>query len=271
VDTGSSWPVIQRAASQRMAALYREAGLPEALIDRALGGGRSGLWVLDGHDIQRAGLVGVPGRPLDVELAAGLAASLDDDAEALGTHPIWRALDQRFPGTLTAAAQALAAARQAGATGEGLHLAAQTVLQPLWAPLLAQVDAPLREKFVRGHAEALRAARQQGEAACAQVMTGDPAARRQLPLPQRLQEAEWLSDALADATPHAPSRAPTAIEREVLQHALGRGAPAALAGLRPWPAQPPLSCGAAIQLLDKVVGLAVPERRLALRLMAGLN
>ena len=274
--TGGSWlPVFAIPIQRQVAASYRDAGLPDRLIARALGGSRSAIWTLDAYDIQADGLLGSANRPLDVAAPFDPAAPLGEYIDAFTTHPIWRAVEARYPGTLGAAAAQMQASRAGTGTGAGdgdtLQLAAQGVLQPLWRSLLMQADVPLRQKFAELLADELRAVRSSGPQACALLLAGDVGVRRQLPAALVLRAAEWLTDALAETQPAGAPRPLSGIEREVMRRTLGSAAPQALANLQPWPKQPKLGCADATALLDAVVRLPIPERRLALRLLAGAS
>jgi hypothetical protein len=210
----------------------------------------------------------VPGRPLDVELPSGPDAPVFEYADALRSNPVWQALETRFPGTVAAAAMDMWQASRAGADAETIQLAAQAVVRPLWARLPAQVDAPLREKLVRLLIDELRSLDDADPQRCARLLTGDVTVRRQLPLALVQREAEWLEDAVAE--PPLDNTAPGAsgAQLEVIRRVLGRGAPAVLASLRAPGRQPQISCASLVALLEEVVKLAIPERRLALRLIA---
>jgi hypothetical protein len=136
------------------------------------------------------------------------------------------------------------------------------------ARLPSQVDAPLREKLVRLFIDELRSLDDADPQRCARLLAGDVTVRRQLPLALGLREAEWLTDALAE--PPLASTAPSSsgVELEVIRRVLGRGAPAVLSNLRAPGRQPAMSCASLQALLEEVVKLAIPERRLALRLIA---
>jgi hypothetical protein len=266
---GSWLPLFRQPVVRQVAEAYRGAGLPEAVIQQAVGGARSVVWMLDSLDIQSAGLVGVPNRPLDVALPFGPTAPLDEYVDALASSRFWRALAVRHPGSLEAAAQRMLAARADGGEGDTLQLAAQSVLLPLWRPLVALTEAPLQQKFAALLADELRALGSSGPPACALLLAGDIGVRRPLPVPLVLREAEWLMDALAETPTAAQPRPLTAIELEVVRRKLGSAAPQALAALQPGPALHRPGCSAATELLDAVASLPIPERRLALRLLAG--
>jgi hypothetical protein len=265
---GSLNPAFRIAARADVAAAYQQAGLPAPLVERALGGSRSTTWVLDQHDLLASGLIGVPGRPLDVELPPGTDAPIFEYADALRSNPVWQALERRFPGTVAAAALDMQQAHRAGADAETVQITAQAVVRPLWARLPSQVEAPLREKLVRLLIDELRSLEDADPQRCARLLAGDVTVRRQLPLALGLREAEWLTDALAEPPAAATAPGSPGVELEVIRRVLGRGAPAVLSSLRAPGRQARMSCASLTAMLEEVVKLAIPERRLALRLIA---
>lgn len=259
-------PLFAALVRREHAALYRATGLPEVFITKLNATPPGSLWQPETDELWSAGLVGVAGRPLDVASPGPAGTPAAEYVEALQTHSIWRALDARYVGTVAAAAERMAAARDAGADNETTQTAGQHVVEVLLPRLVADAGPGLWEPFAELLAEQLSAMRAQAPGGCAAVMAGDTKARRSMPAPLQLREAQWLAAALAEPVPEGPPRRPNALEREVMDRSLGEGVAALLTGLL-GPRSRQSSCAQAMALLAAVNALPPAERRLARRFM----
>lgn len=259
-------PVFAALIRHGHAALYRQVGLPEVFITKLNATSPGGLWQPETDELLSAGLVGVAGRPLDVALPGPAGTPAAEYVEALRTHWIWRALDARHVGTIAAASERMAAARDAGGDNEITQTAGQHVIEVLLPRLVADAGPGLWEPFSTLLAEQLAATQALAPEGCAAVMTGDAKARRRLPTPLQMREAEWLAAALAEPVPEGPPRKTSALEREVMDRSLGQGVAALLPGMLGARSRQS-SCAQAIALLAAVDALPPAERRLARRIM----
>ncbi len=264
-DSGAVLPLFDLLARRWQAADYRPAGLSEALLDKAMRASPRSVWAPQSDELLAAGVIGVPGQPFDVTLPPREGVGPGDHADALVSHPAWRVLDQRRPGTIAAAAARMRQAHAADVPDDAVQVAAQSVVEALLPELLREAGEPLREQYVTLWSEQLLAARAAGAAACRGVLVGDTAARRSLPQSLVLREAGWLTEAAAEPPLSLPPRRPTALELEVVQRTLGERAPEMLAGVRRPP--PGAGCERATALVEEVLRMPAPERRLAIRLM----
>lgn len=259
-------PLFAALVRREHAALYRAAGLPEVFIAKLNATPPGRLWQPETDELWAAGWVGVPGRPLDVALPGPAGTPAAEVVEALRTHWIWRALDARYVGTVAAAAERMAAARDAGADNELTQTAGQRVVEVLLPRLVADAGPGLWEPFAALLADQLSATQARAPGGCAAVLAGDAKARRSLPAALQLREAEWLAATLAGPAPADPPRKPSALEREVMDRSLGQSVAALLPGML-GPRSRPSSCAQAIALLAAVDALPPAERRLARRFM----
>jgi hypothetical protein len=263
-------PLWRTWARQEEAAQWQRAGLPPMLVIKALSAPANQPWHPEMDELTAAGLVGVPGRPLDLALPAARApAPATEWLAALRSNPVWLTLERKLPGTLAAAAEHLQAARETGTEGATLQTQAQRAIQARLPDLLRDASISLREHYAGLQAERLAAIGPGSADTCRRVLAADPALLRDLPAPLRQREAAWLAD-VATETPDAhPARGLNALEHEVLSRALGERAPGLLVALgRPERASSPATgCAMATQLLAEVLKLPAAERRLALRLM----
>lgn len=265
---GTINPLWRHLARLHLARAHAQAGWPLPWATRIAHMSPAVPWRPDAAELAGAGLVGVPGRPLDVVLPAAPAAAADF-AQALSANTVWQALEKRFPGTLAQAAERLqiaAAAVPAGPSGaDTLQVVAQGTVQALMPALMERADPFLREKFVALLAEQLSAVKEGGAPACRKLLDGDAALRRSVPEELRQREAVWLVDAAAepDAAP-AAARQRRDLEREVLSRSIGGTATGQLRSL--WgPGGALLSCERAVELLSAVLALPPSERRAAVR------
>lgn len=261
-------PLFELLARREQAALYRAAGLPKIFTIKLLATPPDRLWQPELDELASAGLVGVPGRPLDIALPGPAGTPIAEYVKALSTHWLWQALDARYSGAILAAAGRMAAARDAGAADDSTQVAGQRVVELLLPRLLAEAGPGLWEPFATLLADQLAAAAPMGTQVCLGVLAGDADARRSLPEPLQQREGEWLASALSGPASAGPLRKPNALEREVMSRALGERAMGLLAGLL-GPTRRGLGCTQATALLSAVSALPPAERHLAQRFMFG--
>ncbi len=261
-------PLFDVLALRWQAALWARAGLPASAIVGGLASSPAHPWVLQADELMAAGIIGVPERPLDVDLPPPQGALRADYSDALTGSPAWRGFEAYRAGTIALAADAMLQASQAGDGEAATQVAAQRVIEALLPGLLRDAGPELREQYLGLLQRQLQASRAAGPAACRAVLAGDAAARRALPAPWPERELSWLLDAATVSTPSQP-RPLTALESEVLRRALGERAPRLLGSIRrPQPGDAESdTCGLGPALLAEVMQLPAPERRLAIRLM----
>ena len=209
-------PLMQRAAERHQRVAYTQAGLTEAFAERVLGTTARVMWRPDAQDLAAAGLIRMPERPFDVDPPLADDAEAAEYIEALQTSAAWRAVEQRFPGTIETAAGRMQAARARGADPAGTQVETQRVLEPLLHGLLVGASAELRIHFFELLALQLDAARGLGADACRNLLAGDTATRAALPAPLAWREAAWLTDAMAEP-PRGSQRRASALEAEVVR------------------------------------------------------
>jgi hypothetical protein len=265
-STGSFNPLLDEIVNRELADIYAQAGLPPALISRALSTPPWRMWYPETQELASQGLLSAPKRTLDAALPKREGAQLNDIVDALDMHDTWQALERRFPGTLADAAARLHSAREGGASDDDAQLAAQRVVEPLLPTLLSHAGPEVREQFMMLLGAQVASARAGGAAACQSLLSGEASIRRAMPPALAEREANWLIDASKEPPRAGPPRAVSGIEQEVLRRRLGDRAPAWLGSL--WgPQATPRDCDKSIGLLDEVARLPTAERRLATRLV----
>ena len=266
---GTFNPMVDRLANQELALMYRNAGLPDDFIARTLRTPPWEMWYPEIDEMANGGLITAPRWTLDVELPARKSAVPADMADALRASRTWHALEQRFPGSIDAAAARMNAARAGNASDATVLTAGQREVEGLLRKLLVGASAQARERFTVLLAEQLKAARATGTHVCRAVLAGDAAVRRSLPAALVLRESEWMVATAAEPVSRSGNHAPTGLELEVIERTLGTGAPARLAAL--WvPARigaEGQDCDSAIALLDAISRLPSGQRQLAVRMV----
>ena len=266
---GTFNPVLDRLANQELAVMYRSAGLPDDFIAKTLRTPPWEMWYPEIDEMANGGLITAPHWTLDVELPARNSAVPADMVDALRASRTWHALEQRFPGSIDAAAARMNAARARNASDITVLTAGQREVEGLLRKLLMGASAQAREQFTVLLIEQLKAARASGAHACRAILAGDAAARRSLPPALVLGESEWIVATAAEPVGRSRDHAPTALELEVIRRTLGDGAPARLAGL--WASArirgDGQDCDSAIALLDAISSLPSGQRQLAVRMV----
>ncbi|MFO1327107.1 MAG: hypothetical protein U1F56_07090 [Rubrivivax sp.] len=257
-------PLTRWWARRQLADTLREAGLPPVFVMKTLITPSARVWHPGLDELQRERFVSAPERPLDLELPRAATAREADYDDALRAHPLWESIEARFPGTRADALQRLMTARAAGADDDALQVAAQEALEPLIGRLLFNAEHDLREPFAALLLDQIAAL--PDRRACRELLGGDAAMRRALPVALARREAAWLSDALIEPPRTSGPRRATGPEHEVIRRTLGEQAPAALARLRRPAPQDDRACERAATLLGEALALPPAERKLALRL-----
>jgi hypothetical protein len=277
-SSGSVNPVLDRLANREMARIYREAGLPEAFVQRTLSTPAWSMWHPSREELIGADLLHVPARPLDVDLPSNTNASAGEYALQMQGSDAWLAIEQRLPGSMQAAGERMALARAAGADDATLQVEAQRVIEANVPRLLAAGSPELREAYLALLIEQSSAARDAGGGtACLAALRADASARRGLPPALAQREASWLIEAatapVRELAPKVGGSVLSPLEQEVLRRRLGDKAPTLLAGAwRPGssesaPRNPLLECNRNLELLRAVAALPAAERRLAARVL----
>jgi hypothetical protein len=268
-STGTYNPVFEELANQQLAKTYRELGLPQSMIDKTLDTPARSMWFVPRADLQAHALIAPSPQTLAVPLPpSGDKASLADFDDALQLHPVWSAVERRYPGTLAAAAQRMVDARAAGASDEVVQIAALAPLARQMPDLLNGVDTQLRSRYLQLVSEQLKAL---GAPMCRALLDGQLPVRSALPVELQAREAQWILEAANGAPPRWLPKPPTAIEVEVLDRTVGRAALGLLSRLwaDPQGAHTPAAghCDNVAILLNRLAGQPVARRQLVERLL----
>jgi len=271
-STGTYNPVFEELANQQLAKTYRELGLPESMIDTTLRTSARSMWFVPREELQAHALIAPSPRTLAVPLPPA-NASLADFDDALRMHPVWEAVERRTEGTIAAVAQRMHQARTAGATDEDVQATALPLLARQMPALINGTDAVLRRRYVQIVGEQLRALRTPSQPgtrpACRDLLDGNLAARRLLPLDAQAHEAQWLLEVANSAPARWLPKPPNTIEMEVLTRSVGSDALGMLARL--WADAPAgggaASCESVLNMLDRLTAQPPARRQLAERLL----
>jgi hypothetical protein len=256
-------PVWQAWALQRQRAMWTQFGLSSDFVQRALLTQAPRWWTPDASDLLAQGGMPAPAYPLDLLLPVQPGAQPGEYLQALQSHPTWRLLEAKLPGTLSEAQALLLQAH-----GPGAEAAAQLALHRYAVNrerrLLAGASVEMRDLYLDLQKERLQAL--QSDADCHALLSGDAAVRRRLPAELARRERVWLEDAAVEPTPPAPSRHVVALDAEVLRKTWNRRALGLLDRLAPDGARnTPLDCKPAIELITELRGLQPAQRKPAQR------
>ncbi|MDR7334767.1 hypothetical protein [Roseateles asaccharophilus] len=268
-STGTYNPVFEELANQQLAKTYRELGLPQSMIDKTLDTPARSMWFVPRADLQAHALIAPSPQTLAVPLPpTGEAAALADIEDALRLHPVWSAVERRYPEIITAVAQRMLDARTAGAGDEVVQLAALAPLAKQMPDLLNSTDPQLRRRYLQLVSEQLKTL---GAPMCRALLDGQLAVRGALPVELQAREAQWVMEAANGTPPRWLPKPPTAIEIEVLDRTVGRAALGLLSRLwaDPQDASAPTTgnCDGANGLLSRLAAQPPARRQLAERLL----
>lgn len=260
-------PLMNAVLEPDLAGLYRQHGAPEAMLARLFAMAPGQAWEPSRDQLVDAEIVDPLPPTLDVALPA-LGSTPGDLVEALRDNPNWYWIEQRHPGTIEAAAARMDAVRRDPAQSDAQVLAAgQAVVSALLPELLQGLRNDLRADYVPIWRDELKAAREQGGDACTGVLSGDAAAKRQLPPDVLAAETAWLVRVAMAPDAQGTPRPINANEATVLSHRLGERAPGLLAGLYAATRERAgaTGCARTIDILDAVATLPTNVREVAAR------
>ncbi|HNV60081.1 MAG TPA: RDD family protein [Rhodoferax sp.] len=264
-SSGTLNPVIDELANQELAKSYAKADLPKSFIQTTLSTPPWSMWYPDLAELIAAGLTPAPSDTLLIDLPADASAPVEDYTELLSGNVTWAALDHRYPGTIDTAAQQMRQARLRGGDEREVLSAGQRLVQSLVPEILRTTSIEAVDNFIYILLMEMRFAQQLNPSACLAVLNNDADVRRNLPPELLRRQAVWLAHASALADSQRKPHHPSALELEVIQRSMGGRASEQLLqlwGTRGQGHKGP-DCSASIELLQQVLQLPIPQRRLA--------
>lgn len=249
-------------ATQEMLAVYRQAGLSTAFLERVRDTPPDSMWYPSHDELVSYGVI--TRVSLGGEHASVVTRSREELDEHLRATPLVAALDRRFPGSLDSIAKAAWETSEQGVTDAHVLAAARGIVLTHLPALVAQADGPQLEEFFDITLEQIRAAHALGSEACELYMQAKLDVVSTLP-PETLQrERDWLL-LMLDSPPVRQPAPDAAIVELVLEKVSGQLPAVYLEVLRNPDTQSNLQCSAVLALYEAVKALPYFERGIALR------
>ena len=263
---------VDLPGSDQMITAYQAAGISSAFLARVRETSSESMWypsraeLIANHVVTRVSLGG--------ETASGLmrVTSPEDLRAAFALVPLWSAVDARFPGSMERAVQLAWTAKQRGASDDDVMTAGRAVISDLVPKALTSASDEHLERFLGILREELAASLAVSPQACSKLLAGQLNIASTLPAAIVNKEAAFMQTLFSEPPQHqvaAPS-----------QEAAGRALAPALQKLTPaqievvsapdkFTTQPQRQCSALMAFYDEIAHLALPSRRVALRILFG--
>lgn len=203
-SVGSATVRPTAAETAELRTLYREAGLPEAFITRALDTSHADMWYPPHDTLFEAGVLSR--RSLGGETAAMSTLVRSRDALVSGflEQEMYRVLAERFPGDFDRLVEVAWTQMQQGATDAQVIAAARAELMEMLAPLMPLADDATLVAYQSLMQEQLEALRDRDVSACVEMAfpSGQPmGVISNLPSGLAAREMDLMTSMLREADP----------------------------------------------------------------------
>jgi hypothetical protein len=262
-------PLTQITATTSMLDTYRDAGIPQAFLDRVAATEANSMWYPSREELIEAGVINRVS--LGGETAAISTLELGSKKEmmlAFRNLPMMAALERHFPGTLDQAVQAAWNERTQGGIDAEVSSAARAVISDRYPKILAAADDEGLDIFSRLMLDEMKAALAISTEACARLLQGQLNISQVLSPRLAQREMDWALGILkAERLEPRTHVDPAEFQRATLD---------ATASLSPellevvsnpekFRSQPKLQCGATIEFYERILELPDDTRHLMLR------
>jgi hypothetical protein len=262
-------PVAQVNATERMLRTYRDAGIPQAFLERVRDTDSTSMWYPSREELIAAGVINRVS--LGGETAALGTLALDSKqkmAQGFRAVPMMVAMERHFPGTIDAAAQAAWNEHTQGGTDAEVTTAGRRVISALYPKILATADDQGLEVFARLIVDEMKAAQIISTEACQLLMQGRLNITQALSPDLARREQDWVM-AVLERDKLEPRAAVDAGDfQAAIVHATDSMPQERLDAVSDpvsYGDQPKLQCEATIDLYDRVLAQPAPARHLLLR------
>jgi hypothetical protein len=260
-------PELDDAMTESMLEAYRATGLSDAFLARVKATKAEDIWfptndeLVEAQVVNRVSLGGETARTRKFESKAYLAFQYAGD-------PIMEAINDRFPGSVDAAASAAWELHERGANDAVMWAAARKVVLRYYDKLLGTADAATLDAFLDLRFDQLKAAQGVSTQACAQLSIDSLDVSQVLPREFYLRELSWVQSAVALS--NRPPAAPVNQQQfmETMQRAATRISPENLEAITNREAhakRPEIVCAATIAFYEAVRALPRAQRSMAVR------
>ena len=261
VATGASNAWIDEVANAAMAPAYLGAGLPQNFIDRINATDNRSIWYPTRDELISAGVIRQASAGLELDLSSIRVASVEEFQDALLANPLWMAVEQRFPASISTAAAGMLLASQSGLSDEAVAGEAMKVLGSLVGKVLRTASSETLERFTVLHA------REVGKQPERQMLACNHSTALGALGPGG---AAWLLHALQEPERDDQTRLPSTPELEVIHRELGDVSLPAV-GRSFYESSisrdARASCVRLSRMIERISWLPTRQRRLAARLM----
>lgn len=266
--------VAENAATQEMLDVYRTAGLPEAFVQRIGKTPPENVWypsrdeLIAAHVITRVSLGG------EVTMSGVWMHSKQELLLLVNSIPLYRAIEQRFPGTINEAVERGWAVKERGGSDAEIMNAMRNVIAEVYPKLLKTAEPAILEDYIQLLLDEMLAARAVSNEACVKLLASQLDITKTLPKELSEREQQLLMRALA-APPRTNVQLPDPTQvRQAIQSVAARMSPEyvrVLGDMKSYADQPELVCGATLAFYQGIEALSPPERVAALQGMFQLG
>jgi hypothetical protein len=256
-------------ATEGMLSIYREAGIPQAFLDRVASTDSDNMWYPSSRELEEAGVinrVSLGGETSAIGFVKG--TSRRELEFAFRELPMMRSLEKHFPGTIEEAVQAAWLERNQGGVDAAVSSAARTVVGERYPKILAAADDASLDEFAKIMVAQFRAARDISVEACGKLLAGELNISQVLSPSLVRRELDWALAALS--APRLVARAP--VDDAQFQHHMSQATSVltaedldVISDLGGSTHPPERQCDAAIALYERIGGLPDEQRHLLLR------
>jgi len=262
-------PLTQITATNSMLRTYREAGIPQAFLDRVAATEASSMWYPSRAELIDAGVINRVS--LGGETAAISAIALGSKKEmklAFRSVPMMAALERHFPGTLDQAVQAAWNERTQGAIDADVSSAARAVVSDRYPKILAAANDKGLDVFSHLMLDEMKAALAISTEACARLLQGQLNIAQVLSPELAQRELDWAMGILQAERLEPRARVAPAEFQQASLVATASMSQELLDVVREpekYRGQPKLQCSATIDFYERVLAMPDESRHVLLR------
>jgi ATP-dependent protease ClpP protease subunit len=261
-------PQAMKDVSQKMAMIYREAGLPDAFIKRGMATVSDDMWFPTREELIKANVL------TRVSLGGETSARwshLNSKSEillALRSLPLFEEYENRFPGMLEEISSRAWEVKKRGGTDAEIQNAIRGVVSAAIPKIIKTSDDQILEHFARILLRELSAARALSAEACVLLLEGKLDISSTLPKEIAEEEKLFMQNALKSLPRRVSSKASPSQRSEAMMAAI-KPIPQQLVQVisnqSAYANQPSLLCDSMIGLYKSVLSLPDQQRKIALQ------
>lgn len=260
----------KKEVSQKMAMIYREAGLPDPFIQRITATVSDDMWFPTREELIRANVLTRVSLGGETSARWSRINSKSEILLALRSLPLFEAYEDRFPGMLEQISSLAWDVKQRGGTDAQIQNTIRQVVTTAMPKIMKTSDDQILERFARILVAELSAARAVSAEACILLLEGKLDITSTLPKEIVEEEKSFLHDALKSPPRLAPSKVSPSQQRDAMLAAMKPMPPQlvpVVSNPSAYAKQPSLLCDSVIELYRSVLSLPDHQRKIALQSM----